>query len=98
MELKGKDVVDARGDTVGEIRDVQGQNAVVAVGGFLGIGEKEVMIPKDRLTPVGSGSARKFQTNMTKEQIRDLADVRRSPTPSERTSPPPPASPPPTYR
>ena len=53
-ELIGKDVVNARGDKVGDIEDIVIDNnkavmAIVSVGGFLGMGDKDVAIPFDQL-------------------------------------------------
>jgi PRC-barrel domain len=54
-ELLGQDVVNEQGDTVAEIVDMvkKGDSedvfAVLSVGGFLGIGEKQVAMPLDRL-------------------------------------------------
>lgn len=53
--LIGRNVIDAHGRAVGEIETVVlGQNqqpveAIVSIGGFLGIGEKNVAIPLDKL-------------------------------------------------
>ena len=73
-EWKGKDLVDSTGDKIGEIKDVQGQNVIVSVGGFLGIGAKEVQMSRDRLNAVGAGPDLKVQTTMTKDQIKDLPE------------------------
>ncbi|MEX2644398.1 MAG: PRC-barrel domain-containing protein [Acetobacterales bacterium] len=56
--LAGKRVVAADGETVGEIEDIvvvedMGRAALVSIGGFLGIGEKRVAIPLDRLAVRG---------------------------------------------
>lgn len=54
-ELIGRDVVNAKGEQVGDIEDIvmdpQGDAmyAVVSVGGFLGMGEKNVALPFDQL-------------------------------------------------
>ena len=54
-ELIGKNVVNAKGDNVGEIEDVvvdpssKAMYAVVSVGGFLGIGDKDVAMSFDQL-------------------------------------------------
>lgn len=49
----GSAVVNAKGDEVGEIQDVVMKDdayfAVVSVGGFLGIAEKDVAVPLDQL-------------------------------------------------
>jgi hypothetical protein len=78
--LKDKDVVDTSGDKVGKVKEVVGRDVVVSVGGFLGMGEKDVRIPRDRLTITGSGSDAKVQTTMTKDQLKALADDRASGT------------------
>jgi putative membrane protein len=52
-EVLGAPVVNDQGDEVGEIKDVVMKDktyyAVLAVGGFLGIGDKDVAIPLDKL-------------------------------------------------
>jgi putative membrane protein len=55
-DVVGSNVVNAKGDDVGEIEDLvvdqnQARYAIVSVGGFLGIGDKEVAIPLDQLEP-----------------------------------------------
>jgi hypothetical protein len=72
--MKDKDVVDTSGDKIGKVKEVVGQDVLVSVGGFLGMGEKDVRIPRNRLTITGSGDDAKVQTTMTKDQIKALAD------------------------
>jgi putative membrane protein len=52
-EVLGSSVVNEQGDEVGEIQDLVVKDnayyAVLAVGGFLGLGEKDVAIPLDQL-------------------------------------------------
>jgi hypothetical protein len=54
-ELVGSEVVNEQGDTVAEIVDMVKRSddetvyAVLSVGGFLGVGDKEVAMPLDRL-------------------------------------------------
>lgn len=54
-DIEGRDIVNADNDSIGEIQQVvrskadQQPHAVIAVGGFLGIGEKQVTIPLDHL-------------------------------------------------
>lgn len=56
-DLIGKKVVNQQGDEVGEIEDIvigtsdKKVQAVVAVGGFLGIGDKSVAVSFDELQP-----------------------------------------------
>src|SRR5690606_32897767 len=54
-ELIGMNVVNQDGEDVGDISDVviskddQAVLAIISVGGFLGVGEKEVAVPFDQL-------------------------------------------------
>ncbi len=53
-EVIGREVVNAKGDEVGEVKDLvldrqQVAHAVVSVGGFLGIGAKDVAVPFEQL-------------------------------------------------
>jgi hypothetical protein len=52
-EVLGSSVVNEQGEEVGEIQDLVVKDnayyAVLAVGGFLGLGEKDVAIPLDQL-------------------------------------------------
>ena len=55
-DLIGRDVVNLRGNEVGEVEDVVVSRqdgkvlfAVISVGGFLGIGDKDIALPMDQL-------------------------------------------------
>ena len=53
-QIIGKSVVNAHGNNIGDIEDLvvdanDNIYAIVSVGGFLGIGDKQVAIPVDRL-------------------------------------------------
>lgn len=54
-EIIGRDVVNASGKDIGEIDDIvindqdQAMYAVIGVGGFLGLGQKEIAIPFEQL-------------------------------------------------
>jgi sporulation protein YlmC with PRC-barrel domain len=58
-ELIGKSVYSSAGDRVGEIDEIvvnrsnRATGAVVGVGGFVGIGEKKVVVPLDRMQMQG---------------------------------------------
>ena len=58
-DVEDMNVVDAAGETIGEVDEVLGTSdgrpvaVVVEVGGFLGIGEKEVIVDLARLTKNG---------------------------------------------
>lgn len=73
-QLEDMDIVDANGDTIGDVEEVLADAAgnIVAVsaevGGFLGIGDKEVVVAIDRLTMQGD----RLMTSLTKEQLEAL--------------------------
>jgi sporulation protein YlmC with PRC-barrel domain len=75
-EVEDMDIVGPDGSEVGEVEEVlvnaAGQAAAVAaeVGGFLGVGEKEVIIPLNQLQVSGDDLA----TAMTKEQLEALPE------------------------
>ncbi|MET4697077.1 sporulation protein YlmC with PRC-barrel domain [Constrictibacter sp. MBR-5] len=68
--LIGQDVRNASGEDIGEVNDVvmvDGRPVlIVGVGGFLGIGEKEVTVPYDEATKSSEGLA----VSMTKDQLK----------------------------
>ncbi|MBB4315902.1 PRC-barrel domain-containing protein [Roseospira marina] len=68
----GREVVNAEGDTVGEVSAVAGNRVIVEVGGFLGIGARGVALNWRDLTPIGSGEDMKLETTLTDAQIKDL--------------------------
>ena len=75
-ELIGKDVVNAKGDQVGEIQDVvvdpssKAMYAVVSVGGFLGMGDKDVAMSFDQLR-LGADDAI-LMSEQSEDQLKQL--------------------------
>ncbi|APH71283.1 PRC-barrel domain-containing protein [Aquibium oceanicum] len=75
-DLEDMDVVGANGEEIGEVEDVlmnaSGAIAAVSVevGGFLGIGESEVVFPLDQLKLQGDD----LVTSLTQEQVEALED------------------------
>lgn len=75
-QVSEMDVYDATGERIGEIDDVlmQPGGPVVAVsveaGGFLGIGERDIIFGTDSLTL----DAGRLVTNLSREQIEALPD------------------------
>ncbi|WP_027132532.1 PRC-barrel domain-containing protein [Geminicoccus roseus] len=75
-QVEDLDLIGADGERIGEVDDVlmtpEGEITAVSadVGGFLGLGEKDVMIEIDQLTPGENG----LVTNLTKEQLEQLPD------------------------
>ena len=77
-KLIGRSVTNANGDTVGKIDSVvidqsgKVRYAIVGVGGFLGIGKKDVALAWDELTISENGE--KVMTNATKDQLAALPE------------------------
>lgn len=77
-EMTGMDVVNARGNQLGDIESlaVSTQDnrtmAIIAHGGFLGLGEKRVAIPLDELTMVGDDQL--LVRGLTDDQIRAMPE------------------------
>ena len=75
-ELDGAAVYDPAGERIGELDDIlmgadgTSMAASLDVGGFLGMGEKEVAIPVADLTAVEDG----FTVNMTQEELEALPE------------------------
>lgn len=76
-DLIGKDVVNTAGEDIGEIKDLvisddKAVQAVISVGGFLGIGDKDVAVPLEDLQ-VGEDEA-VLTTGLTKEDLENMKD------------------------
>lgn len=73
-DLVGKDIVNPAGETIGEVKAVEGNQLIVGVGGFLGIGERDVALEWDQVSMTGTGKDAKLTTNMTKDQLKALPE------------------------
>jgi sporulation protein YlmC with PRC-barrel domain len=77
-KLIGRNIVNTNGDTVGEIDSVvidqsgKVRYVIVGVGGFLGIGKKDVALAWDELTISENGE--KVTTTATKDQLAALPE------------------------
>ena len=75
-EVLGSSVVNENGDEVGTIEDVvvkdEAHYAVLSVGGFLGLAEKDVAIPLDELKLGGDETY--LMSTETEEQLEELPD------------------------
>lgn len=74
-DLDDMDVVNAQGDEIGEVEDVLMEGGEIAgvaveVGGFLGIGDKTVVVPLDQLSLQGDD----LVTNLTEEELEALPE------------------------
>lgn len=76
-QIVGQTVYGSDGKAIGEVENVvvnqQGKQAgaVIGVGGFLGLGERDVTIPLDQLQ---RGDDNRLKTAMTKEAIANLPE------------------------
>jgi hypothetical protein len=73
--LKGKDVVNLEGDAIGEVEGIQGDNLVVSVGGFLGIGARNVALSRSQVSITGTGDDQKIVTSLTKDELKAMPEV-----------------------
>lgn len=78
-EIVGKAVVSAEGEEIGEVQEVvedpaSGDKfAVVDVGGFLGVGQKSVVIALNELQTSASGEDR-LESNLTRETLQTKSE------------------------
>ncbi|MCD1625414.1 MAG: PRC-barrel domain-containing protein [Paracoccaceae bacterium] len=75
-DLNGTDVMDANGDSIGNITDVvQGTNdgeAVVGIGGFLGIGQYDVALPLSDLSYNAADQV--ISVSLTREELEAMPE------------------------
>ena len=75
------DAVDPNWEDIGEIEDVvlnsEGQmvGVIAEVGGWLGIGDKEVMLPLSDLKAIRDGGRVVYVTQMSEEQLEQFPSV-----------------------
>lgn len=79
-EIIGESVENEAGETLGDVDRVVMQNgemyAVVGVGGFLGIGEKKVLVPLDRLE-ISADGATILLAGATGDSLKAMPEVDR---------------------
>ncbi|SFR39047.1 Sporulation protein YlmC, PRC-barrel domain family [Marinobacter gudaonensis] len=81
-DLIGADVKTTGGDEVGAISDLiidqDGRVVaiVVGVGGFLGMGEKNVAISWERVTKSGTADDRELRINQTREELKSAPEYK----------------------
>lgn len=79
----GSAVYNTAGDRVGDVNDIiignngAVQSVVIGVGGFLGLGEKEVALPPDQIKRmIHSDGKAYFTVSATKEQLKSAPDYK----------------------
>lgn len=72
----GKSIVNAEGEEIGEISKIVGNQVIVEVGGFLGIGARDVAIDWSQVSTTGMGDEMKLQTTLTKEELEAMPEYK----------------------
>ena len=84
----GKPIVNAAGEKIGDVSDVLFDRSgkittvVIGVGGFLGLGAKQVAIPFEAVTYRDQNGERQIMVPLTKEALQAAPDY----TPTEKTT------------
>lgn len=79
-KLIGTNIKNAAGDTIGEVKSVvvsstgKISDVIVSVGGFLGVGDREVALSWNDLTVMDEG--KKVTSKMTKDQLQALPEYK----------------------
>jgi hypothetical protein len=76
-DVVGKNVVNAEGEDIGKISAIEGNTVIVAVGGFLGIGARDVALDWSKITPTGMGDEMKLQTTLTKAELEAMPEYKK---------------------
>ncbi len=74
--LVGNDVINAKGEKIGEVSKIEGDQLIVSSGGFLGIGTHDVAIPWSRFTMQGAGDKSKLEVSMTKDELKQMPEYK----------------------
>ena len=81
-KLVGLNVRNAQGETIGEIKEVlinnngSIQSAIVGVGGFLGVGERNVALAWNQLKLQREGDQLRAMVGMSKDQLKTLPEYK----------------------
>ena len=81
-ELLGADLKNAKGETIGEVesvyvdKDGKVRSVIVGVGGFLGLGERNVSVGWNALTVADGGDS--VRTTLTKDQLKAMPEYQYS--------------------
>jgi sporulation protein YlmC with PRC-barrel domain len=75
----GSEIMNADDESIGEVEEVLIENdnqvqAVVSVGGFLGVGERHALIAWDQLNIERQGNEVRIGTNMSKDELAQLPE------------------------
>jgi len=72
----GKDVTNVMGETIGKVTKIDGEQVIVAVGGFLGLGAYDVALDWSQFKTSGDGDDIKLQTTLSKDQLKKMQEYK----------------------
>jgi sporulation protein YlmC with PRC-barrel domain len=83
-KLSGTDVIGTNDEKIGDVSDVLFDKSgkvnalIVGVGGFLGVGSKDVALPMSsfQVVPGSNGGVDKLRLSMTQDQLKDAAEFK----------------------
>lgn len=83
-KFKGTDVLGSDNQKIGDVSDILFDKSgkvdavIVGVGGFLGIGSKDVALPLSsfQVVPGSNGAPDKLRLSMTKDQLKEMAEFK----------------------
>jgi sporulation protein YlmC with PRC-barrel domain len=93
-KLKGTDVIGSNNEKIGDVSDMLFDKDgkilayVVGVGGFLGIGSKDVALSPQsfQVMPAGERESMKLKLSMTKDELKNAADFKPYKEPASTTT------------
>jgi hypothetical protein len=85
--IVGKSVLNTQGEKIGSVSKIVGDDVIVSIGGFLGIGSHDVLLPWHQLRLSGIGDDAKLQTALTKEELKAMPEYEEPETGGVRSSP-----------
>jgi hypothetical protein len=81
-KFRGTDVVGTKNEKIGDVNDVlfsrdgKVEAYVIGVGGFLGIGQKDIALAPSSFEMVMDSGETKLKLNMTKDQLQQHAEFK----------------------
>jgi len=85
--IVGKPLLNPQGDKIGTVSKIEGDNVIVSVGGFLGIGSHDVSLAWNQLRLSGMGDNAKLWTTLTQDELKALPEYEEPKSGGIRTSP-----------
>lgn len=74
--IVGSNLVTPDGKKVGSIDKIEGDQVIVSIGGFLGIGSRNVALPWKDLAMAGTGKDAKIMTSLSEAELKELPEYK----------------------